>query len=147
MPAEHWGVVLYLPVLLTPNKFNARPDFKICWFAVTRVCFFEFNRPVGIFYHFETEKIALIFMYLNWFSSSSLRSTSCVYWFYNVHAIIMNLAYFNPHSSNPRNWQANSSKEPRRLSLLRSSLWIGWWFNHSLEGYIDSNFNETLIFS
>ena len=44
------------------------------------------------------EKIALILIYLTWFSSSSLRYNSCVYSFCNVHAIIMNLAYFNPHN-------------------------------------------------
>ena len=40
-----------------------RSDLKICWFAITWVCFFEYTRPVGIFfffYHFEIEKIALI---------------------------------------------------------------------------------------
>ena len=44
------------------------------------------------------KKIALILIYLTWLSSSSLRSTSCVYFFCNVHATIMNLAYFNPHN-------------------------------------------------
>ena len=42
------------------------------------------------------EKIEVIPIYLTWFSSSSLLSTSCVYFFCNVHANIMNLAYFNP---------------------------------------------------
>ena len=42
-----------------------RLDLKICWFAVTRVCFFEYTRPVGkiFFYHFEMEKIAVILIY------------------------------------------------------------------------------------
>ena len=57
--------------------------------------------PAGgknIFFHFEMEKIALIYIYLTWFSSFSLRYISCVYFFCNVHATIMNLAYFDPHS-------------------------------------------------
>ena len=41
--------------------------------------------------------MALILIYLTWFSSSLLRSISCVYFFRNVHAISINLAYFNPH--------------------------------------------------
>ena len=45
------------------------------------------------------EKIALILIYLTWFSSSSLRSTWCVYFFCNVHAAIINLAYFNPNNA------------------------------------------------
>ena len=52
------------------------------------------------FYNFEIEKIALILIYFNWFSSSLLHSTVCVYFFRNPHATIMNLVYFNPH--NPR---------------------------------------------
>ena len=81
-------------------KFHIWPDLKICWFAVTRVCFFEYTRPVGrgIFYHFEMEKVALVFSYLTLSLSSSLFSTSCVYFFFNVHTAIMNLAYFNPHN-------------------------------------------------
>ena len=43
-------------------------------------------------YHFEMEKIALISVYLTWFLSSSLRFISRVYFFYDVHASIMNLA-------------------------------------------------------
>ena len=37
-----------------------RPDLKICWFAIIRVCFFKYTWPVGKKYHFEMEKIALI---------------------------------------------------------------------------------------
>ena len=48
-----------------------RPDFVwfyyvwLRWFAVTRVCFFKYTRPVGkiLFYHFVIEKIALILIY------------------------------------------------------------------------------------
>ena len=68
-----------------------RPDLNV----------FEYNRPIGNFFlSFEMEKTALIFLYLTWFSSSSLRSTLCVYILCNVHVFIMNLAYFNPN--NPR---------------------------------------------
>ena len=71
----------------------------MCWFAVTRVCFFEYTWPVGEKnYHFEVEKIALIFIYLIWLSSSSLRCTSCVYFLCSVHTNIINLAYFNPQN-------------------------------------------------
>ena len=42
--------------------------------------------------------VALILIYLTWFSSSSLRSTSCVYLFCNVHATIIDLADFNPYN-------------------------------------------------
>ena len=50
--------------------------------------FFEHNWPVRKkdFYNFEIEKIGLILIYLRRFSSSSLCSTSCVYFFCNVHA-------------------------------------------------------------
>ena len=41
-------------------------------------------------------KIAFTLIYLTWFSSASLRSTSCIYFFFNVDVTIMNLAYFNP---------------------------------------------------
>ena len=44
------------------------------------------------------EKITLAHIYLTWFSSSSLHSTSCAYVSYNVRATIMNLAYFNPQN-------------------------------------------------
>ena len=46
----------------------------------------------------EMEKIALILIYVTWFSSFLLRSTSCVYFFCTVHAAIMNLTYFNSHN-------------------------------------------------
>ena len=49
-------------------------------------------------YHFEMEKIALILIYLTWFSSSFLHSTSCVYFPYIVHATIINLAHLNSYS-------------------------------------------------
>ena len=61
---------------ICPRNFRRQADFhaytrkkkknlKICWFAVTRVCFFKYTRPVGkiFFYHFEMEKIALILIY------------------------------------------------------------------------------------
>ena len=40
-------------------------DLKICWFVVTRVCFFEYTRLVQKKknYHFKIEKIALILIY------------------------------------------------------------------------------------
>ena len=44
------------------------------------------------------EKIALILIYLIWFSSSLLCSISLGYLFCNVHATIINLAYLNPHN-------------------------------------------------
>ena len=44
------------------------------------------------------EKIALILIYLTWFSSSSLSSISFVSFFSNVHTAIINLAYFNPRN-------------------------------------------------
>ena len=46
-------------------RSTLRPDLKICWIAVPRVCFFEYTRPVGknFFYHFEMEKIGLILIY------------------------------------------------------------------------------------
>ena len=61
--------------------------------------FFPFH-PAGqnFFNHCEKEKIALTFIYLTWFSSSSLPANSCVYFFCNVHATIRNLAYFDPHN-------------------------------------------------
>ena len=72
---------------------------KICWFAVTWICFFKCTWLVEkFFYHFEIEKMALILIYLNLFLSSLLHSTSYIYFFCNVHASIMNLAYFNPHN-------------------------------------------------
>ena len=42
-----------------------RLDLKICWYAVTRLCFFEYTRPVGkiVFYHFEMEKKTVILIY------------------------------------------------------------------------------------
>ena len=53
------------------------------------------EHPEIFLYHFEMEMIALIVIYFTWFLSSSLRSISSVYFFYNVHATIMNLAWFN----------------------------------------------------
>ena len=58
----------YLPKIYDSRqkKFNVRPDLKICWFAVTGVCFFEYTRPVGnkfFFYHFEMEKMTLILIH------------------------------------------------------------------------------------
>ena len=44
-------------------------------------------------YRLEMEKIVLILIYLTWFLSSLLPSC-------NVYAVIMNLAYFNPHICN-----------------------------------------------
>ena len=42
-----------------------RPDFKICWFVVSRVFFFWVHTAGQkiFFYHFEMEKIALFFIY------------------------------------------------------------------------------------
>ena len=66
--------------------------------SVTRIHFFEYTRPVGIFFsYFETEKVALIFIYLTWLSSLLLHFFSFVYFFCNMHATFVNLAYFNPH--------------------------------------------------
>ena len=61
--------------------------------------FFEYTQPTGKKkYHLEMGKIALILIYLTWFWSSLLHSTSCVYFFCNVDATIMNLVYLNPHN-------------------------------------------------
>ena len=48
------------------NYYNIKPDLKIYWFVVTRVCCFQYTRPVGFFFffHFEMERIALILIYL-----------------------------------------------------------------------------------
>ena len=43
------------------------------------------------------EKVALILIHSTWLLISLLRSM-CVSFFYNEHATIMNLSYFNPHS-------------------------------------------------
>ena len=86
------------------------------------------RRPLfPLFDRFEIEKIALIHIYLTWFLSSSLRSTYCVYFFFNVHATIKSLAYFNPaliHTVS--NEQANSSMEPRSYDSLTSVCPRGW---------------------
>ena len=51
------------------KKSVFRPDLKICWFAVTWVCFFKYTLPVRKKnYHFEMEKIALILIYKNFVS-------------------------------------------------------------------------------
>ena len=75
------------------GNLSVRPDLKICWLAVTRVCCFEYTWLVGkFFFDFEMEKIALILPYLTLFSSSLLRSIFCFYFFCNIHATIINLA-------------------------------------------------------
>ena len=88
-------------------KWLTKPDLKICWFAVIRVCFFlllllflnTWSPWEIFFYHLELEKVALVSIYLTWFSSSSLRSTLCVCFFCNVHTTILNLGCFNPRNS------------------------------------------------
>ena len=50
------------------------------------------------FYHFEVEKIAITFIYLAWFSRSLLHCICGVYFFCNVDATILNLAYFDSHN-------------------------------------------------
>ena len=125
--------------------FEVRPDLKIYWFAVTWVYFFRVH-PAGrkiFFNHFKMEKIALILIYLTSFLSSSLRSTLCVYFLCNVDATIMNLAYLHPHIPQLAGSELHGTFLPR-LSFLPPSPWMGWWYNHSLEGYIDGNFNEAV---
>ena len=51
-------------MVLWAVKLDIRPDLKICWFAVTRVCFFEYTWPVGKFFFFIIlENVALIIIY------------------------------------------------------------------------------------
>ena len=48
-----------------PHFFLVNPHLKICWFAVTQVCFFRVH-PAGrkkSFYNLEMEKKALILIY------------------------------------------------------------------------------------
>ena len=82
--------------------------------------------PAGreiFFYYFNMEKKALILIYLTWFSSSSPRPISCVYLYCNVHAAIINLTYFNPHSLQLANEQLHGTSFPR-LSCLRRLGWV-----------------------
>ena len=74
-------------------------------------------------YHFEVEKIALVFIYLTWFSTSLLRSTSCVYFFCNVHPIILKLAYFNPHKLPLVGEQLQEPHFHGSLSTVRPHRW------------------------
>ena len=116
------------------NYYNIRPDLKIYWFVVTRVCCFQYTRPVGkfFFFHFEMERIALILIYLTWISSSSLCSI-CVYFFCNVDATIMILAYLNPQNPWLASKRLHGTSFPR-LSLPCPSAWMGWCCNYWLEG-------------
>ena len=84
--------------------------------------------PVGqkyvfFFFPLKMEKIALILVYLTWFSNSSLSLISCVYFFCNVRATIMNLTYFNSHNLQLADLHETSFP---RLSLLPPSPWMGW---------------------
>ena len=79
------------------------------------------------------EKVALILIYVTLFSSSLLRSISWIYFFWNVHATMMNLAYFDPLNSQLEGLQLYGASFPQ-LSLLRPSPWMGWWCNYSLRG-------------
>ena len=50
------------------QNLEVKPDLKICWFAITQVCFFSSTpgrseKKIFFFYHFEMEKIALILIY------------------------------------------------------------------------------------
>ena len=60
-----------LPLL----KYLIRPDLKIYWFAVTRICFSEYTRPVrkNYFYHFKMENIALILICNNIFVTCVMK--------------------------------------------------------------------------
>ena len=85
--------------------------------------------PVGqkyvFFFHLKMEKIALILVYLTWFSNSSLGLISCVYFFCNVRATIMNLTYFNSH--NLQLADLHETTFPRlSLSSLHLRGWDGW---------------------
>ena len=107
----------------------------------------------GFFYHFEIEEITLIFIYLTWFSSSSLHSTSCVYFLCNMHATIMNLAYFNPHNlqlTTP--W--NLAPTAHSFLFLFSLNSCGWddgvtihWKGRSVEFQWSLNFFLDFLFS
>ena len=59
--------------------------------------------------------------------------------------IIMNLAYFNQQNPQLGGWKLHGTLFPW-LCLLHPSPWMGWWCKHSLERYIDGNFNEALTF-
>ena len=52
------------------QNLEVKPDLKICWFAITQVCFFSStpgrSEKKNFFYHFEMEKIALILMIYLW---------------------------------------------------------------------------------
>ena len=121
------GFLLLETYTISKKKFT-RPDLKICWFAVTWVCCFGYTRSVRnmfFFFHLKMEKIALILVYLTWFSNSSLSLISCVYFFCNVRATIMNLSYFNSH--NLQLADLHETSFPRlSLSSLHLRGWDGW---------------------
>ena len=51
-------------LFLLLNISDLKPDLKICWFAVTWVCFFEYTWLIRKKnYHFEMEKIDLVLIY------------------------------------------------------------------------------------
>ena len=125
---------LYAKKAIVLKIIIIRPDLKIYWFVVTRVCCFQYTQPVGnfFFFHFEMERIALILIYLTWISSSSLCSIY-VYFFCNVDATIMILAYLNPQNPRLASKRLHGTSFPR-LSLLCPSPWMGWCCNYWLEG-------------
>ena len=60
-----------------PKKLSVGPGLKICWFAVTWVCCFEYTRPVGIsFFSFWDGKDSINsdLLHLNFELFASLHS-------------------------------------------------------------------------
>ena len=143
---KYWFWAFYS--LQLRNKIYHKTSLKNMLVSCNPSLFFRIHPAYwkNFFYHFEMDKIALILIYFTWFSNSLLCSTSSVYFFCNVHATIMTVAHFNPHNLQLAVWQLHWTSFPL-LPLLHPTLWMEWWCKHSLEGQIDGNFNEALIFS
>ena len=76
----------------TIKIYYVRSDLKICWFAVTQVCFFSTpGRLENNFLSFWDGKDSIKPYLLNLISNSS-----CVKFFCNKHATNMNLTYLFP---------------------------------------------------
>ena len=88
--------------------------------------------PAGL-----NRKIALISIYLTWLLSSLHRCTSCVYFFGNVDATIMNLTYFNPH---------NLQLAPLNLVLTAVSSFLSCVWDELTGGVVQWQFQWTLNF-
>ena len=57
-----------------------RPDFKICWFVVTRVFFFEYTRPVRNFFlsFWDGKDSIILYFFQEWTSKKILTRTFVV---------------------------------------------------------------------